>query len=307
VLATFHLTDLVQGEFVPDAIVLSLGGYSGDLWLEFAADALQYAGGTTATRMGIDNVRLTVCETPVATITGPASGSVYSVGTPVTFTGTFCGAGSSHTAQWTIGDNVVAGVVDENANTVTATVTFSSAGVYPMQLTVANDCGNSDSTDTVGDLPAMVVIYDPTAGFVTGGGWINSPAGAAAWDVGLTGKASFGFVSRYQKGATVPTGNTEFQFKAGALNFKSTSYEWLVVSGARAQYKGAGTINGMAGYGFILTAIDGQVSGGGGADKFRIKIWETATGTVVYDNQMAADDGADPTTVIGGGSIAIQN
>ena len=35
----------------------------------------------------------------------------------------------------------------------------------------------SGSASTVSEMPAMVVIYDPSAGFVTGGGWINSPAG----------------------------------------------------------------------------------------------------------------------------------
>ena len=59
-------------------------------------------------------------------------------------------------------------------------------------------------------------------------------------------------------------------------------------------------------YGFILVAIDGQVNGGGGIDKFRIKIWDKATSAGVYDNQMGAGgDFADPTTVIGGGSIVI--
>lgn len=47
------------------------------------------------------------------------------------------------------------------------------------------------------------------------------------------------------------------------------------------------------------------VNGGGGTDKFRIKIWDKATGQVVYDNQMNAGDDADPTTVIGGRSIII--
>ena len=61
------------------------------------------------------------------------------------------------------------------------------------------------------------------------------------------------------------------------MNFHSTSYEWLVVAGARAQYKGEGTINGSGNYGFMLTAIDGQINGGGGVDKFRIKIWDKAT------------------------------
>jgi len=246
-----------------------------------------------------------VCDTPVATITGPPSGAVFAVGAPVTFTGTFSGDSGPHTAQWTIDGNVVAGTVDEVAHIVAATVTFTGAGVYSVQLTVANACGKSSTTDTVDGLPALVVIYDPSAGFVTGGGWLMSPAGAAAWDAKLTGKASFGFVSKYQKGAQVPTGETEFQFKTGGLNFKSTSYQWLVVAGARAQYKGAGTINGAAGYSFLLTAIDGQINGGGGADKFRIKIWETASGAIVYDNQMGADDGATPSTVLGGGSIVI--
>ncbi len=122
-------------------------------------------------------------------------------------------------------------------------------------------------------------------------------------DPALTGKATFGFIAKYQKGANVPTGNTEFQFKAGNLNFKSTSYDWLVIAGARAQYKGTGTINGAGSYQFMLTAIDGQVAGGGGVDKFRIKIWD-ADG-IVYDNKMGADDTGNDSTALGGGSIVI--
>ncbi len=144
--------------------------------------------------------------------------------------------------------------------------------------------------------------------FVTGGGWIDSPAGAYTIDPSLTGKANFGFVSKYQKGATVPTGSTEFQFKVADLNFHSDTYQWLVISGARARYKGNGTINGTGNYGFMLTAIDGQISGGGGTDKFRIKIWDkNNAGAVVYDNQLGAADDATPTTVIQGGSIVIHS
>ncbi len=57
----------------------------------------------------------------------------------------------------------------------------------------------------------------------------------------------------------MPTGNAEFQFHAAGMNFKSTGYEWLVISGAgnspnpnaKAQFKGTGTINGQGDYGFI--------------------------------------------------------
>jgi hypothetical protein len=104
----------------------------------------------------------------------------------------------------------------------------------------------------------------------------------------------------------VPTGNTEFDFHAGDLNFKSTSYEWLVISGAKARYRGVGKINGSGSYGFELTAWDGDVAGGGGQDRFRVQIWDENRGNaMVYDNQMNAAPGADPTTVLGGGSIVI--
>ncbi|MBI2925829.1 MAG: hypothetical protein HYY24_09020 [Verrucomicrobia bacterium] len=74
---------------------------------------------------------------------------------------------------------------------------------------------------------------------------------------------------------------------------------------AKAQYKGFGTINGSGNYGFMLTAIDGQIPGGGGSDKFRFKIWNKGTGGVIYDNLLNAPDNADPTTVIGGGGIVV--
>jgi len=154
-------------------------------------------------------------------------------------------------------------------------------------------------------LNIFVAVFDPNGGFVTGGGWIDSPAGAYRTDPTMVGRATLAFVSKYSPGSKIPTGQTEFQFNVANFTFKSNVYEWLVVSGARAQYKGTGTINGAGNFGFLLTAIDGQVNGGGGVDKFRIKIWDVATGAVVYDNQPGAADTADPTTTIAGGSIVI--
>lgn len=78
-----------------------------------------------------------------------------------------------------------------------------------------------------------------------------------------------------------------------------------MVAGARAQFKGTGQINGAGDYGFLLTGIDGQISGGGGTDRFRIKIWDVATGAVVYDNEMDASEASDASTALGGGSIVI--
>jgi hypothetical protein len=227
------------------------------------------------------------------------------VNTPIDTSAEFADPGvhDTHRAYWDWGDgSVSAGTLSEanGSGSVSGGHVYANAGVYTLQVTVTDDDDDSDN-----ELFRYVVVYDPSAGFVTGGGWISSPVGAYAPDPNLAGRSNFGFVSRYQQGASTPTGATEFQFRMADLNFHSTSYQWLVIAGAKAQYKGSGTINATGDYGFMLTAVDGQISGGGGVDKFRIKIWDKVTGQVVYDNQMGAGDGATPTTAIQGGNIVI--
>lgn len=229
---------------------------------------------------------------------GPAVDQpVVPLGTAVAATATVGGTVTSASLSW---DDGTAPDTRTSAGSITATHLYEAAGVYTLTCRISDGTGGTDSEEY-----RYVVVYDPSGGFVTGGGWINSPAGAYPADPTLTGKATFGFVSKYLKGASLPTGSTEFQFKAGDLNFHSSSYQWLVVAGAKAQYKGIGTINGASGFGFLLTAIDGQLNGGGGVDKFRIKIWTTSTGEIVYDNQSGSGDDAAPTTAIAGGSIVI--
>ena len=271
-------------------------------------------------RGGVSSCTATVtvnAPKPVPTITNPTIGTIAAAGTPVNLSGTFTDTpGTTHTAMWQIMSDfptltlpgIVTDPIGTTPGTVTATHTFATAGIYEIKLTVTNNCGETGSINTIGpeQFSAVIVIYDPTAGFVTGNGWINSPAGAFAANPLLTGKANFGFVSKYVNGATLPTGETDFKFKAGDLNFTSTSYEWLVIAGAKAQFKGNGTINGQGNYRFMLTVIDGQQSGGGGTDKFRIRIWSENGGGLLYDNQLNAPDSADPTTIIGGGQITIR-
>jgi len=232
-------------------------------------------------------------EPPVADPNGPYLGPM---GTEISFDGTASSDpdGDALIYDWTWGDDTTSPNVG-----AAPTHTYDAAGIYDVSLTVTDPSGASDTVCT------FVVVYDPDGGFVTGGGWIDSPEGAYAPDPTLTGKATFGFVSKYKKGATVPTGSTEFQFKVADLNFKSTSYDWLVIAGAKAMYKGTGTINGQGEYAFMLWAIDGDLKDKGDPDTFRIKIWDKATGEVVYDNQMGAPDDADAATAIGGGSIVV--
>ena len=81
-----------------------------------------------------------------------------------------------------------------------ATISFTEPGVY-------NICvSGTDVADNTGQAECFyLAVYDPDGGFVTGGGWIISPEEAYADDSLLTGKANFGFVSKYKKGATVPS------------------------------------------------------------------------------------------------------
>jgi hypothetical protein len=245
----------------------------------------------------------------VGGITGLPSAPIPA-GTSVTLGVQFTDAGTADThtgtITWDIGlaPTTVATVspVGTTAGTVTATRSLP-AGIYTVTMTVTDDDGGSAKTSE----PAYIVVYDPNGGFVTGGGWVDSPAGALVSNPSAVGRANFGFTSKYQRGANIPTGHTEFQFQAGSLDFKSTSYQWLVVAGARAQYKGVGTIKGQTGeFQFLLTAVDAAINGGGSVDKFRIKITSADGTTVVYDNGLGAGDDSDTGSALRGGNISIK-
>ena len=216
---------------------------------------------------------------PVADPGGPYLGAVN---TDIAFDG----SGSSDedgdplTYAWSFGDG-------NTGSGTTPTHSYGEAGIYDVCLTVNDGALNSVPSCT------LVVVYDPDGGFVTGGGWIDSPVNADYPYMQTGGKATFGFVAKYKKGANVPDGNAQFQFRAGDLDFQSTSYQWLVVAGSKAQFKGVGAINGQGSYTFMISADDGN------PDTFRIKIWyeEDGTEVIVYDN------GAQQ--VLGGGSIVV--
>jgi len=215
------------------------------------------------------------------------------VGTLVTFTVGWADPGlmDTQSVAWFWGDgssSTINAKMDSGSSAIQHA--YLSSGVYTVSVTVTDKDGGSDSKTC----EYYVVVYDPNGGFVTGGGWIWSPKGAYTADPTLEGKATFGFVSKYQKGANVPSGNTEFQFHAGNLNFKSAEYEWLVVTGDKAIFKGSGTINSEGNYKFMLWAGDSK-----SGDTFRIKIWTENNGMelIIYDN------GSEQ--LISGGSIVI--
>ena len=243
-----------------------------------------------------DDAQLTLSNVnPNIVITSHIDGALFSLlNGPVSVSGAITEAGTNDSHQCRL---ELAGMMNEvgvytaaTGLTCSPSVMPDEAGVYTLTIRVQDDDGGE------GTASIMIVVYDPSAGFVTGGGWINSPAGAYKPNLTLAGKATFGFVSKYKRGATVPEGNTEFQFHASSMNFHSSTYQWLVVnqSGTNAQFKGTGTINGQGSYTFMLWATDNGNSG----DTFRMQITDNNNGgAVVYDN--------GTNQVIANGSIVI--
>ncbi|MFC1506519.1 post-COAP-1 domain-containing protein [Thermoproteota archaeon] len=135
------------------------------------------------------------------------------------------------------------------------------SGVYTLTITATDDAGN------VAEESVMFVIYDPSAGFVTGGGWIVPEP-----ELG-DNHANFGFVAKYKKGSDTPDGNLEFQYQYRDINLKSTEIDWLAIPANSAMFQGTATINGEGLYTFRVDATDGDLTGGQ-PDHFKIKVWE---------------------------------
>ena len=168
--------------------------------------------------------------------------------------------------------------VDAGAGTIEAQHVYALPGVYEVSLTVV-DQGSGAS-----DVKAyrFVVIYDPTAGSVSGSGffWSGSEARPSGPRWGTA--AFFGYNAKYKRDATVPSGTTKLRL-LGDFYFKSTSYDYLIVNDAMAIAEGVGKI-GATEYRFRVQGIDGTRSG---FDFFQISIWDPTApeGTPpIYDN-----------------------
>ena len=159
-------------------------------------------------------------------------------------------------------------------------------GVYTLTITAIDNAGN-EVTET-----RQFVVFDPTGGFATGGGWIN-PDGDSTLP-STEEKASFGFVAKYskKKGAT---GNLEFQYQLEGINLKSTTIDWVGINSTSAEFQGTGTLNGEGVYTFRVRVTDNGEPGT--EDHFDIKIWE------------GTDTEADPVhrakNTLAGGNIVI--
>jgi endonuclease G len=206
----------------------------------------------------------------ISTTTGPTTSMFVGSAATVSVTATDLDVADTHTATFAWGDGTTS-TVDCTSGNCSTSHAYTAAGIYTVSIVVA-DAAGATATSSISN----VIVTDANAGFLTGGGWINT----------ASGKASLNVNAKYQKNAA-PIGNTNFD--VAGVKFKSTAYEWLVVSGANATYQGTGTVNGAGNYGFLITVADAST------DTFSIRVWDKSTGATLYETAGA----------LGGGNISI--
>ncbi|SHF80238.1 T9SS type A sorting domain-containing protein, partial [Flavisolibacter ginsengisoli] len=238
-------------------------------------------------------------------INSPVTGTPFRIGSTVNFSGVFWDKpANKHTAAWLINDNIsVKGTVTEPSGTkngkVTGSYKFGSTGIYRLQMNVTDQNKVTSYANTNEDLEEIIVIYDPNGGYAYGGGNFASPKGALVSNPSATGKVTYGFTVNYYKGATLPKGQTQFNFNVGGFKYDAVNFDYLSVAGYKAVFKGSGKIlGGQSGINFIMYVIDGALDGSG-VDKVRLKIYNKNTSQVYYDNEPGKSDAADPVTKVG--------
>ena len=161
----------------------------------------------TVTVNNVDPDSVTMSFTPDDTV---------ELGTSIHMQATFGDAGSNDTHEALIdwGDGTTcdtavdaACIVDQGANTVSADHTYAEAGVYLVHVRITDDDGGFKNKGY-----PYVVVWDPSAGFVTGNGSIEPGAGEFSKDETLKGKkGNFGFVSKPMNGGLFGQGPVPHQ------------------------------------------------------------------------------------------------
>lgn len=191
---------------------------------------------------------------------------------------------------------------------ISAEHNYLKAGIYEVTLTISDTCG-LEAIET----HEYVIIFDPNAGFVTGGGWFSTTVGAWTGSSDSDIKSHVEFNSKYKKDSQVPQGIFNFTLTKktteeddeALLKFKSTAINWLVIDGNKAYLSGTGKIDNNEGFTFLLAFTDGDKVGES-EDYIRVQI-TNSTGDIVYENQLRAPMAAYPVQELDKGSLVIHD
>ncbi len=191
---------------------------------------------------------ITVC----ADIAETADGSLGDISNaqPVAFSFAPVGAGAAP-AQ-----SAVTYTGGGTGGTLQACVTLSSVAVNVYDVTV--NVGGNHYTGTGG---TVLAVFDPSLGFVTGGGTILRD--------GV--KATFGFNVKYLKNGSAQGSLLYVEHQpTGIVKLKSNVMQTLSIAGPTGIILGKATLNGVGNYSFRATAIDNGETGA--TDQFGLQV-----------------------------------
>jgi probable HAF family extracellular repeat protein len=210
----------------------------------------------------------------------------------------------THKASWSWGDgSTEVGTVSEKggAGSVSGQHAYAAPGIYTAALTVIDSSGQGTTVQ-------RKITVTGAGNYIAGEGWFMSPPGASRMAGKQGGIATFAVLSGADNGMATAQGNASIEFSAAGINFRSGHIDSQSVQGGQVQYSGKGSVNGAAGYNFMLAATSGT-----GKDRVRIRIWHDEPGSkaeiVDYDNQADShamgSDGQG--SVVGEGAITVQS
>lgn len=193
------------------------------------------------------------------------------VGNSVSATGGFTDPGvlDTHSGTWSWGDGTtsVAAITESNGTgTASGNHNYSRAGIFVVTLTVADDDSGSGTASF-----AAVVVVDPSAGSVAGGGWITLAGPSSLPGDRLPGtpagtRTTFALSAGYRTTtSTSPVGT--LQVDTPRFYLSSTRLDWMVVTGDSATVQGT-AFGAATQYVFRVEVRDAP-----GADRFELRLW----------------------------------
>jgi len=212
-------------------------------------------------------------------------------------------AADTHTStiNWGDGSTGPAGVTETSGNgSASGTHTYTATGLYTAVLTVTDKNGGIAQSSY-----KYVVVVNPRGGWETGLGSFASSLGAYTRNTALSGSATITqFRAQYATDGTMNLGTNAFRlsYSPASMSITSTKMIWLVKTTSKSWLKGEATLVVTGSNPELVNYLVSVVDSTSVADKVRVKIWNKATGEVIYDNQLGSPDDADATRAVSTGA-----
>jgi len=237
------------------------------------------------------NVRVNLHNVaPKVKITSPRPWDLFRVGEPITVVAPIDdpGANDTHSCQYGWDDgNGWAPVFDTPYHNCETVHSFAHAGMYTLDLFVADDDGGTGAIE-----PVMIVVYDPNAGTLNIDGSMATAAGALAANPSVTGQTWVHYTGAYPLGGDTPYGQSKAWVENTDFRMEPSTMEWLVVTpDGKVASRGTGTVAGQSGYTWVLYGWDACDSSNRpacrdiGTDEIRLLVFRSVGGQIVYDSQ----------------------